>query len=138
MNLTTGKFYPSRKPDNIPLYINAKSNHPLSMIKYLLTALSTRISTLSCDNEEFDKASSIYSDAFKSCGYKQQPPLHTKRDPAKRKSLKKHPAYSENLQTDVARTFLRLIDKHFPRTHILHTVINRNDTKVVGLKRLSY
>ena len=27
-NLATGKFFPFRKPNNQPLYINAKCNHP--------------------------------------------------------------------------------------------------------------
>ena len=28
LNLTTGKYWPYRKPGDIPLYINAKLNHP--------------------------------------------------------------------------------------------------------------
>ena len=35
LNLTTGKYYSFRKPDNDPLYINAKSNHPPSTIEWL-------------------------------------------------------------------------------------------------------
>ena len=34
LNLTTAKYYPYRKPDNNLLYINAKSNHPPSIIKH--------------------------------------------------------------------------------------------------------
>ena len=30
-NLATGKFFPYRKPNNIPFYINVKSNHPPSI-----------------------------------------------------------------------------------------------------------
>ena len=33
LNLTTGKYYPFREPDNNPLYINVKSNHPPSIIR---------------------------------------------------------------------------------------------------------
>ena len=29
LNLSDGKFYPYRKPDNLPVYINKLSNHPL-------------------------------------------------------------------------------------------------------------
>ena len=32
LNLTTGKYYPFRKPNNNPMYINAKSNHPPSTL----------------------------------------------------------------------------------------------------------
>ena len=57
LNLTTGKYYPFRKPDNDPLYINAKSNHPPSTIRQIPASISTRISGLSCNQDEFDKSS---------------------------------------------------------------------------------
>ena len=49
LNLTTGKYYPFRWPDNNPLYINVKSNHPPSIIGQIPASISTRISPLSCD-----------------------------------------------------------------------------------------
>ena len=55
--LSTGKYHPYRKPDNYPLYINAKSNHPPSMIKHLPATISNRISDLSCDSDKLNKAS---------------------------------------------------------------------------------
>ena len=32
-DLQAGKYYPYRKPDNSPLYINKQSNHPPAVIK---------------------------------------------------------------------------------------------------------
>ena len=49
LNLTTGKYYPFRKPDNNPLYINSKPNHPPSIIRQIPASISTKISSLSCD-----------------------------------------------------------------------------------------
>ena len=49
LNLTTGKYYPFRKPYNNPLCSNAKSNHPPSIIRQIPASISTRISSLSCD-----------------------------------------------------------------------------------------
>ena len=69
LNLATAKYYPYRKPDNNPLYINAKSNHPPSIIKHLPASISTRISSLSCVPDEFNKASQTYNDALKTSGY---------------------------------------------------------------------
>ena len=46
-NLATGKFFPFRKPKNVPLYINAKSNHPLTIIKDLPKMINKRLSELS-------------------------------------------------------------------------------------------
>ena len=72
LNLTTGKYYPYRKPDNNPLYINANSNHPPSVIRQIPASISTRISGLSCDSDEFNKTSQVYNDALKSSGYKEK------------------------------------------------------------------
>ena len=47
LNLTTGKYYPFRKPENDPLYIHGKSNHPPSTIRQIPASISTRISGLS-------------------------------------------------------------------------------------------
>ena len=72
LNLTTGKYYPYRKPDNNPLYIKANSNHPPSIIRQIPASISTRISGLSCDSDEFNKTSQVYNAALKSSGYKEK------------------------------------------------------------------
>ena len=73
LNLTTGKYYPFRKPANDPLYINAKSNHPPSTILQIPASRSTRISDLSCEQDEFDiKSLQLYNNALKSSGYNEQ------------------------------------------------------------------
>ena len=36
MNLDTSTYLAHRKPDNMPLYINRKSNHPPTIIKEIL------------------------------------------------------------------------------------------------------
>ena len=41
-----------------------------------------------------------------------------------------NPLYSTDIETNVAKTFLKLIDKHFSKSHILHKVFNRNNVKV--------
>ena len=71
LNLSTGKYQPYKKPGNYPLYINAKSNHPMSIIKHLPASISNRISGLSFDSDEFNKASQIYNDALKTSGYRE-------------------------------------------------------------------
>ena len=34
------------------------------------------------------------------------------------------------MSTIIAKIFLKLVDKHFPRTHRLHKIFNRNTIKV--------
>ena len=64
LNLSNGKFYPYRKPNDKPLYINTRSNHPPSIIKQLPSGFNKRISSLSCNVEEFERAIPAYNDAL--------------------------------------------------------------------------
>ena len=54
-NLATKKYFPFRKANNTPLFINVFSNHPPTIIKQLPKMINKRISDLSCNKEEFDK-----------------------------------------------------------------------------------
>ena len=69
-NLATGKFFPFRKPNNLPLYINAKSKHPLTIIKDLPKMINKRLSELSCNKDEFDKTKLLYGKSLQESGYK--------------------------------------------------------------------
>ena len=135
LDLSTGKYYPYRKPDNNPLYINVNSNHPPSIIKQLPKSISTRISSLSCNSEEFNKASTIYNDALKSSGYKEGISYTKSRGQkvGKRKNRPRsiiwfNPPYSADIETNVAKTFLKLIDKHFPN----HTFSTKSLTETMS------
>ena len=55
-NLNNGMHYPYRKPNNQPLYINVKSNHPPNIIKQLPDSINRRILDISCKEDEFNKA----------------------------------------------------------------------------------
>ena len=52
-NVSRGKHFPLRKVNNRPLYINAKSNYPYTVIKKLPIMTNERLSDLSCNQEEF-------------------------------------------------------------------------------------
>ena len=68
-NLETGKFFPFRKPNNVPLYINIKSNHPWTIIKDLPKMINKRLFELSCNKDEFDKVKLLYEKLLKESGY---------------------------------------------------------------------
>ena len=69
-NLTTGNFFPFIKPNNVPLYINAKSNDPWTIIKDLPKMINKRLSKLSCNKDEFDKVKLLYEKSLQESGYK--------------------------------------------------------------------
>ena len=41
-----------------------------------------------------------------------------------------NPPFSKSVSTNVAKTFLQLVTKHFPRTHKLQKIFNSNTVKV--------
>lgn len=55
-NLKIRKYFPFRKPNTNPLYINYKSNQPPPIIKDLPKMINKRIYDLSCNEKEFNKA----------------------------------------------------------------------------------
>ena len=72
LNLNTGKFYPYRKPNDTPLYVNKKSNHPPCIIKRLPIMINKRLSDISCDKEEFTKSAPLYQKALEESGFSHQ------------------------------------------------------------------
>ena len=40
------------------------------------------------------------------------------------------PPFSKNVKTNIARSFLKLVDTHFPKGNKLHKIFNRNTVKV--------
>ena len=136
-DLRNESYKPYRKPNDNPLYINASSNHPPSIIKQLPKNISKRISEISSSKEIFDEAAPYYNNALKASGYKKrityQPPetaAEQKTQSRKRKVIWFNPPYSMNVKTNIARKFLQLLDNHFPTDHHLHKVFNRNNVKV--------
>ena len=68
-NLDTGKYFPFRKPNKNPIYIHAKSNNPSSIIKDLPNMVNKRLSDLSCNEQEFNKAKPLYENALQDNGF---------------------------------------------------------------------
>ena len=68
-NLEMDKYFLYTKPSNNPLYIHSESNHPPFIIKQLSSMTNKRISNLSCNEHEFNKAKPLYESALKSSGF---------------------------------------------------------------------
>ena len=64
-NLNNGTYQPYRKPENTPVYINKKSNHPPVVLKQLPKSIAKRISDFSSDEIIFCNSIPIYSEALK-------------------------------------------------------------------------
>ena len=139
LNLTTGKYQPYNKPDNNPLYINIISNHLPNIIDNLPDNISKRINTLSADETTFNKSKDLYSNALTESGFKHKITFQGQQNTStviyntknrKRKIIWFNPPFSLNVSTNIGKKFFSLLGKHFPKTHQLHKLFNRNNVKV--------
>jgi hypothetical protein len=92
---------------------------------------------LSSDKPSFDSAVPLYEDALKQSNFNSSLRYDNETNSSKPKKRTRsrniiwyNPPYSKNVKTNVAENFLRLIDKHFPKSSILHKIFNRNSVKV--------
>ena len=117
------------------MYIHKQSNHPPNIIKNLPASISRRISDISYDEEIFKKASPAYVDALKSSGYTEGITYPDKQPTKKKRNRQRNviwfnPPFSNNVTTNIGATFLKLINKHFPKKSKLNKIFNRNTVKI--------
>ena len=136
-NLTTSTYQPYNKPNDQPIYINTKSNHPPNVIKAIPESISRRISSISSNKTIFEKAAPYYNKALTSSGFSEN--IQFKEDAiqsnqATRKRARNiiwyNPPYSMNVETNIGKRFLNLVSTHFPKGHKMHKLFNRNNVKI--------
>ena len=67
--LEINKFFSYTKRSSTPPYIHSELNHPHLIIKKLPSIINKRISSLSWNENEFNKANSLYESALKYSGF---------------------------------------------------------------------
>ena len=134
-NLSDGSYRPYRKPNDNPVYINAASNHPPSVLKHIPKMVEKRLQSISSDEAVFNNAKPTYEEALKNSGFEtklfyKMNESTTRRRSRKRKIIWFNPPFCQSVETNVARKFLLLVDKHFPPGHDLRKIFNRNTLRV--------
>ena len=99
------------------------------------TAISYRLSRNLSSELIFNESKHQYEDALNKIGFKtykdSAAPTNKKKSKIRKsKIIWLNPPYDQNVSTNVAKIFLKLVDKHFPRTHRLHKIFNCNTIKV--------
>ena len=119
-----------KKPNDGPLYINIKSNHPSSILQQLPKSISKKISEISLNEHILNQSIPYYENTLKKSGYKislryvpaqNQDKNNEQREQRKRKIIWFNPPYSLNVKTNAGKLFLKLLDHYFPRAHKLYT-----------------
>ena len=138
-DLNAGKFWPYRKPNDSPLYINTRPNHPPSITKQLPHMINNRIAQLSCDRESFNNAIPPYAEALRKAGHSPCTayPMHPTTPPNRKKQITRkrnitwfNPPYNMEVKTNSGKKFFYLISKHFPPNNRLHKICNKFNVKL--------
>ena len=138
LDLRRAIYKPYKKPNSSLTYIHKQSNHPHSIVKNLPKSIKKCLSINSKNAQIFNEACPPYTEALKKNGYNtnlQFDRTCTDKNNEKNKTRRRkitwfNPPFNINVTTNVAKTFLILIDKHFPKNKRLSKIFNRNTIKV--------
>ena len=135
LDLSDGSHRPYRKPNDTPVYINAASNHPPSILKQIPKMVKKRLQGISSNESVFNEAKPPYAEALKKSGYNTTLVYNNNQNTTRRRSRKRritwfNSPYCQSVETNIAKKFLPLVDKRFPPDHQLRKIFNRNTLKV--------
>ena len=112
-------------------------NHPPNIIKKLPESFSRHINKLSSDKSVFDSSKDLYNNALSSSGFKAKiksnPDFNkniSRNKNRKRKIIWFNPPYSSNVSTNIGKSFLTILDRHFPKSHKLCKIFNGDNVKI--------
>ena len=141
LNLDSGTYQPYRKPNNNPIYLNKNSNHPKTVLNQLPKSIAKRISDISSNETAFNNSIPLYQEALKKSAFTEKlsyiksenvRDINTEeKKQRKRKIIWFNPPYSMNVKTNIGKTFLKLVRKHFPKRNALNKIFNKNTLKVI-------
>ena len=143
-NLNEQTYEPYRKLNNEPVYINIQSNHPPNIIADIPKAISKRLTNISCNKNVFDRNVGIYQAALKNSGFDGKITYNNQSEQAnnvnieeanqarkrKRAIIWYNLPYCINDEANIGKTFFKLLQKHFPPTHPMYTIFNKNKIKI--------
>ena len=134
MNLNNGTYKPFRKEGEDTNYIHRDSDHPPNIIKQLPISIEKRLSNLSSSKEIFDQSKVYYQEALAKSGHthvlEYNPDTISTPKNRQRKIIWFNPPYSRIVSTNIGKSFLQLVSRHFPQGHKFRKLFNRNNIKV--------
>ena len=120
MDLDKNEYGPFIKPNDTPVYVDTGSNHPQKVLENIPKGINRRLSTISANKEIFDKAAPLYQAALEKSGHNfklnfEEVTVSSDEGTKEKKKRKRtiiwfNPPYSRTVQTNVGKTFLKLMD----------------------------
>ena len=90
--------------------------------------------TIAINENEFKKSKPLHNSALKNSGFnyskKFEAPVENTRPNRNMKTIWFNPLYSLNVKTNIGKVFLKLVRKHFPRSHKFNKIFNLNTIKI--------
>ena len=143
-NLNDQTYEPYRKPNNDPVYINKRSNHPPNIINEVPKTVSERLTSNYCNKNVCVRNIGIYNTALRNSGFDQTLTYDemdeltsdsvneesNQMGKRKRNIIRYNPPYSMNVKTNVVKIFFKLFRKHFTPSHPMYTRFNTNKIKI--------
>ena len=114
-------------------------NHPPTILNELPKTIAKRISDLSSSENIFHDVIPLYKEALRRSGFTSHlvyTPKQTgyynneENKKRRRKIIWFNPPFSKSVNSNVVKTFLNLIKRHFPKTNKLYKIFNKNTVKV--------
>ena len=133
-DLTTGLFKPFNNTNNIRRYVDAKLNHPASILNKTPKSVSKR-KTNPCNEQISSAAGLSFNEILDKCGYSEKLPFKKEQNTHERRNRGRNiiwynPPFNKNVKTNIAKQFLHLLDKYFSRNHKYRKIFNRNNVKI--------
>ena len=136
MYLTNGAYQQYKKPNDFLLYVNTSSNRPTQVIKHLPISINKSLNEKSLSKEIFNETNSEYETDLKKSGYHNGELKSHKEEQNNQKRKRSRniiwfkPLLNKDVTKNVAKTFIYLLDKHFPKSRKLHKICSKNTVKV--------
>ena len=109
---------------------------PPSIIKHIPKSINTRINNNSSNKFIFEENKNNYNEALKKSGFNYKLKYFEKEEKKKNKKTRHrniiwfNPPFSKRSNINIGRVFLKLLDRCFPKDHLLHSICNRNCIKI--------
>ena len=105
------------------------------IVKQLPIMVNKRISDLSFNEQEFNKAKPMYENALESSGFQfelKYSPMNqnNKRRNRSRNIIWFNPPFNANVNTNIGKEFLKIVRKNFPKRHRFTKIFNKSTIKV--------
>jgi len=136
LDLNNNQHKPYNKPNNTPIYVHAKSNHPTSILRNIPISINNRLSNISSNSQVFNASTQLHQNALNQSGHKHKLEYepaslhHPTRTNRKRKIIWFNPPYNKAVDTKIGNLFFQYLDEEFPINNKLHKLFNRNTVKL--------